>query len=266
MMPVHFGGRQTVLVTFQTVVATANVLRTLRAEDARRALRQVLDLEPDLVGLQEWGLTRLPLLRETGQVGLVPWFITRRESATRPGFVWSAPLVGGCAVGARADRFELVECSSKVLSRVGRADKPDRWLGIEPPRLVTVGVYRDRRHDRTVSLLNYHLAPGVQAAGRYRADRPLLVARHQAEVLRLQQLVDAQLAQGHDVYAVGDSNFHGLRLAGLTSAWEGRDGEPGTLGSERKIDDVHGPGRATSVTLVASASDHKAVVVSRPDP
>jgi len=75
--------------------------------------------------------------------------------------------------------------------------------------------------------------------------------------------VSEQLALGHVVLAVGDSNFDGARLAGLTSAWEGREGEPGTLGPRRKVDDVHGPGPASSVTLLATGSDHKAVLVRR---
>jgi len=67
------------------------------------------------------------------------------------------------------------------------------------------------------------------------------------------------------VYAVGDANFDGLRLNGLTSAWEGRESDPGTLGPRRKIDDVHGPGPAASVTVLTSRSDHKAVIVGRED-
>jgi hypothetical protein len=65
------------------------------------------------------------------------------------------------------------------------------------------------------------------------------------------------------VHAVGDSNFDGLRLPGLTSAWEGREGDPGTLGPVRHVDDVHGPGPAQQVTSVRTASDHRALVVRR---
>ena len=68
------------------------------------------------------------------------------------------------------------------------------------------------------------------------------------------------------VYAVGDSNLDGLRLPGLTSAWEGREDEPGTLGSgTRKVDDVHGPGRASAVRRLTTPSDHQAVLVTRID-
>lgn len=249
-------------VTSRTVVATANVNRNLGAVDARDALRGVLELEPDLVGLQEWHPWRYRLLAETGSVALPRG---PRIGRRRGGYVWTMPILGDCVVGARDDRFSLVAARTVGLSRLGRADKPDRWQGLEPPHLATVATYDDRVAGRTVSLVNYHLAPGVQARGAYREDRPLLTARHQEEVRRLQALVDARLALGHTVYAVGDSNFDGLRLPGLTSAWEGRDAEPGTLGARRKIDDVHGPSLPVSVRVLTNASDHKAVVVELAD-
>ena len=69
------------------------------------------------------------------------------------------------------------------------------------------------------------------------------------------------------MYALGDSNFDGLRLRGVTSAWRGREEEPGTLGPRRKVDDVHASrGSASSVTLLASDSDHRAVVVEHVRP
>ena len=136
----------------------------------------------------------------------------------------------------------------------------------EPPRVVTIGVYRDRHADRTVAMMSYHLAPGVEHGARYIPDRPLLRARHEAEIARLERLVAEHQRAGHVVYAVGDSNFDSLRLAGLTSAWEGREHRPGTIGAgTRKLDDVHGPGPASRVTLLTTPSDHKAVVATRTD-
>lgn len=255
-------------MTSSVDVATANVLYTLDADSARRALAGVLAHEPDLVALQEWHLNRVPLLRETGHVGLVPQIGGRlrrtTDEAAVPNYLWNSPPMGGCAVGARADRYELVSCRSRLLSAPGRADRPDRRLGMEPPRVATVAVYRERGTGRRVSLVDYHLAPGVQAHGRYRADRPRLVARHRREVRVLERLVRRRLSAGDVVFAAGDSNFDGLRVAGLTSAWEGRGSEPGTLGRRRKVDDVHGPVAAESVMLVGSDSDHKAVVVRYP--
>jgi endonuclease/exonuclease/phosphatase family metal-dependent hydrolase len=249
-------------VSSHTVAATTNVLRELGAGDALRALQGVLELDPDLVGLQEWHPTRYRLLAETGPVDLLPGRRRRRNS---DGYHWTLPILGGCVVGARGARFRLVNSRSVVLSGPARADHPDRWMHIEPPRVATVATYDDLFQGRTVSLICYHLAPGVQVRGRYREDRPLLVARHQLEVNRLQSLVDERLVLGHAVYAVGDSNFDGLRLSGITSAWEGRDDAAGTLGPRRKVDDVHGPGSPIWVRLVPNESDHKAVVACRLD-
>jgi hypothetical protein len=251
-----------------TVVATANVLCDLPLPPARRALELVLEHSPDLVGLQEWSVRRAGLLRASGSVGLVaplgrelPRRVPRRGRGG-PAYLWSAPLVGGCAVGARADRYELLEVRSRKVSLVGRGENPGRWQGIEPPRLMTVAVYRDLLAERLVSVVDFHLTPSVQAKGRYREDRPALAARHRQEVRRVQRTVDEELARGRVVFALGDSNFDGLRLVGLESAWQGREEEPGTLG-RRKVDDVHGPGTADSVTTLRTPSDHKAVLVRR---
>jgi hypothetical protein len=196
-------------VTSYTDVVTANVLRTLRDDAARLALGEILACEPDLVGLQEWGVSRHRLLRETGSVRWpfrrgARWRGTRRDAGR---YVWvsSLPLLGGCPVGARADRFDLLDGRIAILGGFGRADR---------------------------------------GAG----------------------LVREQLAMGRTVYALGDSNFDGLGLPRLTSAWMGRDDHPGTLaGSRRRIDDVHGPRAASSVTLLPNASDHRAVLVRRAD-
>ena len=173
-----------------------------------------------------------------------------RTRAASSGYLWVTSLLGDCVVGARSDRFELVSARSAVLGWFGRSDRGARPVPVLAPRFATVAVYRDRRLSRDVSVVSYHLVPGVQARGVYRSDRPLLVARHRAEVARLNRVVAGELALGRTVYAVGDSNFDGLRVDGLTSAWDGRAGEPGTFGPHRKIDDVHGPGPAVAVTLL----------------
>lgn len=252
----------------QTRVASANILFSLAPRDARRALADVLVHQPDLVGLQEWYPVRFRVLAETGRLGPVPQVGARlRRSADRdtPEYLWNAPLLGGCAVGARADRFDLVQCRTRLLSAPGLSDRHQRRLSLEPARAASIAVYRDLHMDRTVALVNYHLVSGVQAGGRYREDRPVLSARHRQETRILSRLVRKQLSLGHVVYATGDSNFDGLRIEGLTSAWEGRADHPGTLGLRRKVDDVHGPGPAEAVTLVSTASDHRAIVVQRSD-
>jgi hypothetical protein len=254
-------------VSSSTVVATANILYSLTAGEACRALADVLAHEPDLVGLQEWYPTRIRLLRGSGEVALVPYVAGRLGRRTGGGgvaYCWNAPLLGGCAVGARADRYDLLGARSHLLSRPGRADRDHRFLGLEPARFAMVTVCLDRCLARTVALVDYHLVSGVQAHGQYRTDRPVLVERHRHEVRRLERLVESLLAEGHVVHAVGDSNLDGLRISGLTSAWQGQQNAPGTLG-RRHVDDVHGPGRADAVAAVRTASDHRALVVRRPD-
>jgi len=254
-----------------TVVASANILYKLPAADARTALTQVLAHEPDLVGLQEWYVSRLILLRRFGSVRVVPSPLPFLDTdllrgRAETGYHWISAVPGGNVVGARVDRFELLSSHVVFVSGMWRADRPDRLLQIEPPRVVTIGVYRDRGVPRTVAMMSYHLAPGVESRGKYRTDRPRLVGRHRTEVRRLQDLIARYQSAGHVVYAVGDSNFDSLRLTGLTSAWEGHEDSPGTIGKRRrKLDDVQGPGPASEVTLVTTPSDHKAVVAVRPD-
>jgi hypothetical protein len=250
-----------------TTVASANILYTLPGRDARTALSQVLADAPDLVGLQEWYVARLRILREFGEVRVVPMLGTqllRRPAG--PAYHWISAVAGGNVVGADARRFEPLSARVAFVSGFGRSDRPDRALGIEPPRVVTIGVFRDRVAERTVAMMSYHLTPGVEVDAAYHPDRPRLQERHRRDVVRLERLVADHQRAGHVVYAVGDSNFDSLRLAGLTSAWEGREHRPGTIGSgTRKLDDVHGPGPATRVTLLTTPSDHKAVVAVRPD-
>jgi hypothetical protein len=250
-----------------TVVASANILYKLRPHDAYAALTQVLAHEPDLVGLQEWYVSRLRLLRQFGDVKVIPSLGSGVLKRPRdPAYHWISAVAGGNVVGARAERFDPISSRVEFVSGFGRSDRPDRALGIEPPRVVTIGAFRDRQVDRTVAMISYHLTPGVEVDAAYHPERPRLQARHRSDVQRVEKLVAELQEAGHVVYAVGDSNFDSLRLAGLTSAWEGREHRPGTIGiGTRKLDDVHGPGRASRVTLLTTPSDHKAVVAVRPD-
>ena len=59
------------------LVATANILDRLDRDRAAEALASVLDHGPDVVGLQEWGLTRRTVL------------------AAHDAYGWVAPLYGG---------------------------------------------------------------------------------------------------------------------------------------------------------------------------
>ncbi|WP_460854129.1 hypothetical protein [Nocardioides montaniterrae] len=243
-----------------TRIATANILFKLPHADARRALDLVLAEQPDLVTLQEWYVVRLNLLRATGSVRITPGL-----PVSIPGgddFHWITGLGGGNAVGARKDRFDLLEAHQPWLSLPGRTERSDRRLNIEPPREATVGIFRDRTVGDTVAMLSYHLVSGAVRGPAYRTDdRPNMVRRHRHEVARVEEVVAGLQADGHRVYAAGDSNHHLQTYAGLTSAWQGRDWVR-TLG-RWTLDDVHGPGEATSVRTITTPSDHLAVLVER---
>lgn len=242
-----------------TRIVTANTLFRLPRDKAVEVLDDVLAREPDLVGLQEWYVVRLPLLRPSGSVRVAPGPPLAVPGGDR--YHWVTGLGGGNAVGARADRYDLLHARQRWLSLPGPTDRDDRLLGLEPPREVTIGVLRDRTVGDTVAILSYHLVSGAVDGATYRTDRPRLVQRHRHEVHRLEELVAGLTAAGHRVYAVGDSNHHLQRFAGLTSAWEGREPEP-TCGPNT-IDDVHGAGRARSVEVFSTPSDHRAVLVER---
>ena len=220
------------------VVATANVLHSLSRDDARRTVSAVLAESPDLVGLQEW----------------YPWRASRRRLLREFGdYRWFAPWLGGCAIGVRAARFTIRSRRGVWLSPPGRADRSGRLLGLEPARRASVVACEE------LTLVAYHLVSQVQGAGDiYRSDRPRLVERHRREALGLQNLVARLDAP---TYACGDSNFHGFRLPGLVSAWDGR-AAPGTLGPRRQVDDVHGPTAPLDVLTVRTPSDHLAVVAT----
>ena len=230
------------------LVATANILDRLDRDRAAEALASVLEHGPDVVGLQEWGPTRRPILR------------------AHVAYTWVAPLYGGNAVGFRRERFALLGHGLSLVGRVGLADRGARPIRILPPRVTTLVRLQERATGSATSVLNYHLVPGAQARGTYRADRPLLTRRHRSETRRLGALVTQRLAADDAVIAMGDSNFDGFALPGLVSAWSGRRDDPvGTLGSSRKIDDVFGAVPASAVCLVRTASDHAAVLAHRPD-
>jgi hypothetical protein len=249
-----------------TRVATANVLMTLPRDAGAAALDQVLAEQPDLVALQEWYLPRLGVLRQHGTVRLDPGFGLPAVPAPGSGpYAWVSTITDGNVVGWRTERYDLVEARTFLNVGPAPSERPDRFLRTEPPRFVATAVLRDREVGGTVALLSYHLSAGVQQGGGYRADRPRLAERHRHEVRHLELEVARLQAAGHQVVAAGDSNFDGLRLAGLTSAWEGRENDPGTHG-DRKIDDVLAPGPATGVQRIVTASDHVAIVVTRPDP
>lgn len=225
-----------------TIVATANVLGSLPRGEALAAVAAVLEREPDLVLLQEWYPRRRGLLDTFGD------------------WTWFQPLVGGCAVGARRERYAVLSRRSHPLSRPGLSDRHGR-LRLEPGRAATVARHRDLATGATVAVVDYHLVSQVQRHDAYREhDRPRLVARHRSEAAAVERLVARAAAD--TTYAGGDANLHGFALPGLVSLWAARPDAPGTLGPRRRVDDLHSETGPLEVELVETASDHRAVVAT----
>lgn len=224
-----------------TRVATANVRVTLDHFEAAHALAEVLALNPDVGALQEWGKGRDALLR----------------SASRYDYARNA--IGGGPVYWRRDRFALVRCRAVVLAR---REYVGRLLGRKstlPASVATLAILCDDETGGEVAVVNFHLTAEVQSGGRYRRDlgHRLRVQRHKREVRRLGRLGRRQHRKGRLVYLLGDTNYDGLRVPGLVSCWEGRDG--GTLG-KRAVDVVFADRPAKAVRTVTTGSDHRAVV------
>lgn len=227
-------------------VATANIYSGLTADQAEAAVRAVLRTgDVAAIGLQEWRRSRDRIL------------------ARFYGFDFRRPVTGGGPIGLNHGRYHHVRTRGIVLAAPGRVDRSPgrrRFLGAS---IATLVIADDQLTGDRVAFVNYHLTAEVQRGDGYRHDRPLRVARHRREVRRLEALIARLEAAGLTVYALGDSNFHGLRLAGVTSAWAGRAPRGTHKGGKRAIDDVHGPGPADDVELVATDSDHDAVVATR---
>jgi hypothetical protein len=257
-------------------VLTQNVWVNAPLGVADAVLRRLLDQEPDIVALQEWPGGRNPLLEATGTFERVPTArrALRRRKRWEPGqgVVWSRPVLGPTGpIGLRADRYELLSCKAVTLTDSRRVrPTPRHPRATLPANRATVVLAHDHEHDEDVVVLGYHLWSGVQVGGHY-SQRPgdrVRVDGHRDQVAALGRLIREHLDRDRVVYALGDSNFHGLKLPGLVSAWDGRENQPrGThRGSRRKIDDVFGPGRAGQVELVDHPDrriDHQGVLAVR---
>ena len=241
------------------LAASANVEVRLPAADRRACLDGVLAEDPDVVGLQEFFLTAARTLSAYGEVRLSPGPLDLDREPGR--YLWLGATFGDCVVGLRTDRFAVESVHPLRLSRPGRAENPMRPWGLEPPRTSVLVRCRLLENAQPLSVISFHLVPGVQSRSAYRTDRPKLVARHRAEAARIDEVVSRELGLGRTVLAMGDSNFDGFAIPGLTSAWSGHE-KPGTHG-ERTIDDVFGPGRSEEVWTVRNASDHDAVFAAR---
>jgi hypothetical protein len=230
-----------------TRVLTANIRDTIDFDTARADLLRVLDqVLPTLGGLQEWSRSRDPILDASGYShargpkggGPVLWDEQRhRLRAVRSIRLARAEFVGH--LPGRRSRLGPSWCTEAILDDLP-GDGPDG--------------------SQTV-VLNYHLTAEVQVGSGYRRDlkHRLRVMRHKREKRRLGRRARMHLRRGRRVFALGDSNYAGMRLGGFVSCWEGHDG--GTLGS-RAVDIVYAERRPLGKPrTLKTHSDHRAVAV-----
>lgn len=227
-----------------TRVATANVRVTLDHLQAAQALQSVLELNPDVGGLQEWPKGRDALLKAA------------------PAYDFARNDAGGGPVFWRRDRYGLLRCRAVVLhgrSFVGRLVGRKSTL---PPSVATLAVLCDDETDGEVTVINYHLTAEVQHGGAYRSDRAHRprVRRHKREVHKLARVARRQARKGRKVILLGDTNFDGLRIKGLTSCWVAAGlAKGGTLGN-RRVDIIFATSAPKQIRLVKTPSDHRAVI------
>lgn len=265
-------------------MVSANVCSDQPTTAARAALRRILAIAPDVICLQEWFLPRAGALRSTGPVHLLPGPIRLPARPPRPDvagtgggqYLWAASGLGDTVIGVRADRWQVQSAGLVLIDRPGRGERTDRPGGLEPPRWATAVAVEARIEPATaLSVLSFHLTPGVERGGHYRGDRPRLVARHRGEVTTLGRWAAREAHHRPDalILAAGDTNHHRLPVPGLISAWSSSPsiteheppptfGGPGTGSSPRTIDDCFGNRPATSARTLEIGSDHRAVIAT----
>lgn len=225
-------------------VATANLFKGMPLDRVRVGVDTVLTHGVDIAGLQEWVSGRDAILRDLRSRGLS----------------FCRPAEGGGPV-VYTSRFSPLHCRAVRLARrefVGHLPGRKNKLG---PSLANLTVLCDDQTGDELAVINFHLTAEVQSGGKYRRDfaHRLRVRRHKRERRRLERLVRRQRRKGRRVFALGDTNYHGMTLPPLRSCWRGRDG--GTLGG-RAVDVVYADTESDTVRTVKTGSDHLAVVVT----
>lgn len=224
-----------------TRVATANVRVSLDHFEAAHALAEVLALNPDLGGLQEWPKGRDEILKAASA------------------YDYARNDLGGGPVFWRRDRYGLVRCRAVTLARRSFVGKLVGRKSTLPVSVATLAILCDDETGAETTVINFHLTAEVQSHGKYRRDKAhrTRVRRHKRELRRLGKIGRRQERKGRTVYLLGDTNYDGAPLRCFVSCWEGRDG--GTLG-KRAVDIVFADRPAKAVRTVTTGSDHRAVV------
>lgn len=241
-----------------TQVATANVkAQTIGLKGAEAIVRDLIDAGADLVGLQEWGASRAPVLNALDRDD---W---GHAGQRRP------------VLFDRA-RYDLLQTFIVTLVPAGRVNAVPGKRGKAGAVVVRVARLYDRKLAAGVTVLNYHLPAASSKRGHPR--RTLRGRRHADAALALSMLWrDERRRPGvAQVFALGDSNQDAraalaekhprslnrrMSQAGATTCWLGNMPETGTHG-HRVIDEVYTHQPALRVRQLRNASDHDAVLAT----
>lgn len=229
------------------IVAYHNIFVGLNRFEAREALESVLEANPDLVGLGEWGPNRMGILAREDE------------------YEWVKPGASYPPIGAKKSRYRKVSSRGVTLAEGRPVDKkpgkPSR--GFLPDNHATVVVWEEIETGHIVTTVCFHLPSGTEAHGAWRRLAGSLTrrARMAREAKRkLRKIARNQWSRGRRVYIMGDTNFDQMKLLPLISCWKGRTARS-THGS-RTIDEIYAQRRATRAITLRTHSDHKAVIAS----
>lgn len=220
-------------------LATHNVKVDLPDPRAAAAVRVVLQRNPDVLGLVEWGRSRRSVLAKFGTVVVFPRLRTLWLAYPDAGYVFCYPI-GGQPVGVDASRQEVLAVKRRRLS----GKRP----GVRP----TFGTelhFRSRSDGKMRAVLNVHPVA--------HHDRPANAEAHAEAVKSIREWVEEW--HGYDRYVLGDMNARAVDLPPLKSCWDGRRDQPtGPHGGA--IDHIYGPDGFASVEVIDTPSDHHAVI------
>lgn len=218
-------------------LASHNIKVDLPDHSAAAAVRLVLQRNPDVIGLQEWGRSRRSVLAKFGTVVIFPRLRRLWSRYPDAGYVFCYPL-GGQPIGVDASRWEVLTVRRILLS----AKRP----GVRAA-YGTELTARPRDGGKTIPVLNLHLLAHLDREQNHDAWLDGIAA--------VRQWVDSWT--GFDRYVMGDFNHAAVPLDGLRSCCSDK---PVPTFKGRPIDHIYGP-RGLTAETVHTSSDHNALVV-----
>lgn len=219
-------------------IATHNIKVDLPDHTAAAAVRLVLQRNPDVFGLQEWGRSRRDTLKRFGTVVMYPRLRRLFLGYPAAGYVFIYPI-GGQPIGVEASLYQVASVRRVLLSK--------KREGVRAAYGTEVILW-PRAGGRTIAVLNLHLLA--------HHDDPDNLAAWEEGVKAVNEWIES--CHGHRIYVMGDFNHAAVPLDGLKSCCSDK---PVPTFKGRSIDHVYGP-RGFTAETVHTPSDHDALVVT----